>query len=41
MIDQLHTIGTIAATIMAAAAFGELPLLCALLNHYGAWAPYH
>ena len=39
MLDQLHAIGTAVATIMAAAAFGEMPLVFVLLNRFGAKPP--
>jgi hypothetical protein len=32
MLDHLHAIGAIVAAIVAAAGFGELPLILALLS---------
>jgi hypothetical protein len=39
MLDQLHAIGATLATILVAAMFGEMPLMLALLQRLGDFAP--
>jgi hypothetical protein len=41
MLADLHALGATITTIVVAAAFGELPLVFALLHRFGARAPHN